>query len=384
MLQKYLDFINESLISKEENYFILGNDLRSILKSISETSSDENVKKIASSYISLDNRLLNTSISLFILSEKNDMIKCLKSKDIVNIEDVDFSNDNLKDKYKNKLFDIKIGRLTNQIIELYNITVNNLARPEKVINVSNSDIEKFVNEFKAKYDYVYLEGASKISVVKGKDIRYYYLVDNYALSKGQLAYSCMRYEECQEFFSIYEDNDTVSLVIMLDNNGKLLGRALLFELDNGYRFMDRVYTSLDSDVLVFIEWARNNKILYKEKQNSVSSTKIMTPDNSYSLALPTKLVVKVSPLDIKYKKFYSFPYLDTLKYLYWDKGILSNTRDTDYGYYVFLEDGDGGALCNKCYNSGFVDCEECEAFEGCGKCDEGYIKCTNCGGFTYE
>jgi hypothetical protein len=386
MIKNYFEFINESLIAKDEvNFFCIGENLRNILESIQTTN--ENVLKICKSFLALDNRVINTVISYIDITDSKEYLKCLKSKDILD-KTMDFSSYEFIDKHEDKFFDIRIGRLAKQVVELYNDVVFKLSKGDEdyikkyEIIASNTDLEQFVNEFKAKYDYIKLNIKSRIKVVQGEDIRFYYDKDNYSKKTGSLSNSCMRYKECQDFFSLYEDNKNISLAVMLDDENKLLGRALLFKLVNGYTFMDRVYTSNSSDHIVFTEWAKENKFLYKEKQDSSALSKIISPVSNYIKGVPMNLEVIVNKLDIKYKRFYSFPYLDTLKYLYWDKGILTNTRNPEYGYYVLLEDGDGNALCSYCNSTGSIKCVECDDFSGCDNCDEGNVVCPRCGGFT--
>lgn len=380
MIKSYYEFINESIINeKEKNPFYIDSDLEMILNSISSENTTSG--RIAKLILALNYRNINTKISFVKLSNTKEYLSCLNAKDITDKND-NYSSDSFIDKYKNKFFEIKIGRLTNQIIELYNYVLKELGKD--TIKLSSSDIEEFVNSFKSKYDYIKRNAKKNIKIVSGKEITHYYNEKNYAKKHGQLAYSCMRYEECENLFSIYETNKTINLAVMLDDNEKVLGRALLFELVNGQKFMDRIYTSDDSDVLVFIEWAKENKFLFKEKQNSSSYTRVMSPLNNYKEGIDTRLNVKVNKYNITYKKLYTFPYLDTLKYLYWKEGILSNMDDEKYGVYVLLEDGDGRPLCNKCEGSGMIECPECDGFDGCDKCEEGNIPCTRCGGFSYD
>lgn len=384
MIKSYYEFINESLISKEEekNYFYIDKSLEEILRTIKEK--DNIITKIATAFLQLNGRSINTTVSLVKLSNSKEYLECLKSKDIIN-KDEDYSDGSFIEKYENKFFEIKIGRLTRQIIDLYNHTLVSMnVESVSSIDASASDIESFVNGFKSKYDYILSNAKDKIKIVKGDEIKFYYNEENYSKKYGQLAYSCMRYEECEDFFDIYESNDSISMAVMLDTTKKILGRALLFKLNNGDTFMDRIYTSDTSDTLVFIQWAKENRFLYKEKNNSNSSTYIMTPSNNYQNGIKMDLVVKIDKYNLKYKKAYRFPYLDTLKYLYWQTGFLTNVKNPDFGFFVYLEDGDGTSLCNHCDSHGTVECEECETLEWCDNCDEGDMACPQCGGFTYS
>jgi hypothetical protein len=71
--------------------------------------------------------------------------------------------------------------------------------------VKDSEIEAFVNYYKSTYDGVY-KGAEAFELVKGEDIRKWYLVDRYEEENGQLGNSCMRYKRCQPYLDIYVQN----------------------------------------------------------------------------------------------------------------------------------------------------------------------------------
>ena len=76
-----------------------------------------------------------------------------------------------------------------------------------------------------------------------------------------------------DYFDIYSENSKVcNLLIYFNENKKLLGRALIWKLkkspcDAKY-FMDRIYSSSDSDVLKFKQYADEQGWMYKYKQNS--------------------------------------------------------------------------------------------------------------------
>jgi hypothetical protein len=103
------------------------------------------------------------------------------------------------------------------------------------------------------------------------------------------------------------------------NPDKIVGRALLWNLKNGEKYQDRIYTILDSDKEIFNDWAEKNG--YK------------TYDSSYS-----NLEVQLG--EHKYEKF---PYMDTFVSYSPTKYLLSNDEDLwpDSGYYL-LQDTSGG------------------------------------------
>ena len=95
---------------------------------------------------------------------------------------------------------------------------------------------------------------------------------NYYSSHGALGGSCMADEEKDTFKIYYKNDKKVQLLIYVDNNDKIHGRALLWKLNtspcDAKYFMDRVYTNADSDVIKFKNFAEEKGFLYKQKNNS--------------------------------------------------------------------------------------------------------------------
>ena len=95
---------------------------------------------------------------------------------------------------------------------------------------------------------------------------------NYFSSHGALGGSCMA-DEGKSTFRVYTENQKkVQLLILIDGDGKIHGRALVWKLKESpceaKYFMDRVYTNRDSDVNRFKDFANNEGWFYKKKMNS--------------------------------------------------------------------------------------------------------------------
>ena len=106
--------------------------------------------------------------------------------------------------------------------------------------------------------------------ITGDDIAYWYNYSNYKERSGTLGSSCMSNVE-DYYFDIYTSNpDTCSLVILKsqEDDSKIVGRALLWTLTSGKKFMDRIYTIKDSDVQLFRDWAKENGWYSKYYNNS--------------------------------------------------------------------------------------------------------------------
>jgi hypothetical protein len=138
----------------------------------------------------------------------------------------------------------------------------------------------------------------------------------------------MRYESCQDYLDIYVYNpEAVSLLVAYDSNNKVLGRALLWLLEDGEKAMDTIYAH-DSLTNSFIQWANENDYFYKSRQSCHHSEfdKHLTKDIFYNAIVVLK----------KYR-FDSYPYMDTLSILEGNK--LRNHEDGND--YKILKSTDG-------------------------------------------
>ena len=139
---------------------------------------------------------------------------------------------------------------------------------------------------------------NKITLIEGEEITKYYRSSDIDDS-GTLGSSCMQGKP-RRYFDLYEKNKNVKLAILLDDDeGILLGRALLWNTNNGW-VMDRIYYSSDSYEYTFIDWARTNNYLTTNDLDS-----------------------KTLYVDLEFIPEY-FPYLDNFKYLSINKKQLCN------------------------------------------------------------
>ena len=247
-------------------------------------------------------------------------------------------------------------------------------------------IEDFVNKYKAQMK-LRNNTLSRFEIVKGEDIRKYYLVDSYFVKKGSLGGSCMKGKSCQTYFDIYVDNpDQVSMVILRQEEGyvadyvdedtgevvtlpvqdKITGRALLWTDIKGRKIMDRIYVSDTADIEFFKEFANKNGFLYKKEQDFNEDTPLML--NNVQLSKEESIIKVQLPENTEYENGY--PYMDTLKFYKIRTGILTNEHSLDRDYY--LEDTDGNlGPCSFCLGNGEVDCPEClgVGIEECPECE---------------
>jgi len=169
--------------------------------------------------------------------------------------------------------EIKIGKLVNDMVSGF----------------SSTDIEKFARALNITIKTGKGEvNLGTIKVVKGHDITNYYLHTNYASKKGELSKSCMRYKKCQMYVDFYEHfPDKIQLVVKIDDAGKLLARAVLWKLDSGLYYMDRIYQTTAGDKDDMLIWAKNNKIRQSfDKSNVDSKWRVSLPNSAEMLQVP--------------------------------------------------------------------------------------------------
>jgi len=210
----------------------------------------------------------------------------------------------------------KIGRMINQILKDNGHT-----------QFKDTDVEKFINNFKSTWNKKHGIVNRKTEVVKGKDILKWYDVSNYNSTNGTLGSSCMRYEKVNHFMNIYAENpDKISMVIITDE-GKLVARALFWVLDetsqgNKKFYLDRIYTEQDSDFQFLFDWVVDN--LCNKDPKILASHK--NSENQYEMKV---FLNKVN--------FEHYPYADSFNYLYEkiDKEgkILGNGYVSNFNHY---------------------------------------------------
>ena len=186
----------------------------------------------------------------------------------------------------------------------------------------------------------------RFKVVGGDDILKYYHQDSYSRESGlrgsNLHGSCMKYPSCQEYLEFYSENEGVKLVILMsdEEEDKIDGRALLWDIEyiNGEevdrKFMDRIYFTYQEDVQLFKSYAKKNGWLNKGSQNMHNDEEIEDLKNGKSGYWKLKTTDTFSRKD-------TYPYMDTMKYFYYDENFVSNSDYYGDDHY-FLEDTRGG------------------------------------------
>ena len=266
------------------------------------------------------------------------------------------------------------------------------------------ELETITARFRS-YDFV---------IVTGEDVRRYYKGTNYThKSRSTMHSSCMRGDDCQEFFDLYVME--LSMLVVLDEDGYVTGRALIWPnmtIEVGgieyvnQTFLDRIY---GSPALVHgaKEYALEHGWWRKTEQNYCSHEKVIDPQGEQWTG--AKLTYKSN------RVYESYPYMDTMYGLV-DDGVMNNQgygRELtdldgnweDAGYTCVecgdrLEEGDGqianGDLyCSYCFDERFTHCADCgdvvdnddvyiiDGDTYCHNCTSGSSCCDECGETTF-
>jgi hypothetical protein len=235
------------------------------------------------------------------------------------LSDAIYRSDSTYGIYSKSRNPIKIGKLLNQVLK---------------VKYTDKEKEEFVNKFKAKIS----GDDQKFELVEGSDISFWYDKKNYAKETGTLGSSCMR--GGYDYFKIYSDNPEVCRMLILKEDDKLLGRALVWKIHKKDKdlefeyFMDRQYTAKDSDIQRFRDYANSQGWAWKTNNSHSSYYWVTYKDENHYV----KMEVKTKP------NYNTFPYLDTFKMYNPSTGILNNDRDSsdEYEDWFILEDTSGG------------------------------------------
>ena len=238
---------------------------------------------------------------------------------VLNKSCLEVSDPEIKAIWSTSRNNMKIGRLVRALLRSANVTF------------TDKDIEDFTNQYKATYDFA-KDALKQFDVVKGDDISNWYDEDNYQSGGGTLNNSCMASVN-PSYFDIYCNNRQVSMVILYSENGtitgdkyvsdKIRGRAILWDAEfdgQSITFMDRIYTTHDSDVELFKQFAEKNGWWWKTSQSMDQWEQITNGD----VRKLSRIVVKADKTDFSY-----YPYMDTMSYLNTDENIITNDNDYD-------------------------------------------------------
>ena len=248
-----------------------------------------------------------------------------------------------------------------------------MAKIGKIIKRLVPDLDdKFVTSFSAIYtnENKICDECIDISIVKmfkGEDIRKNYLYSNYASqghseegNNSDLTYSCMRYEEAQDWLDIYVLNTAqVSLACIMTTTNKVKARCIIWHKDEK-NYYDRIY-------------ALSNEI-NREMQACLEKMGMINISEKNIISGDSDRLGRIT-LNVGEEELDSFPYMDSMDYII---GKCLNS----YGDGKQLHETDGGLdvqndlRCDHCDDTdidstwvvdagrgeGMVVCEACITF----------------------
>jgi hypothetical protein len=300
IIKNYKDLIQER---HSEVLFFVSGGLHSILERIADDP-------IANHILSDMNKMVMKPMSYFDRTSEIDMVTYTPADRVMDeirekgLEPSDPKIFNIKSGWLDGRQQIKIGRFIGRVADK---------------QFTPKQIEEFVNRYKA-------ETKKEVSGIRwervhGFDINKWYMNTTYVKGGGTLNRSCLRKKNRNMFINFLSGNpNKVRMAILLNDQNQLLGRCLLWKLDDpkGRMFADRVYTRFDEDINTFVELFRKNGILYKSKQTYGGEIPIIdgrTGEEKW---------IRMTVNDFKKVNFQGYPYADTLQYYDQKNNILTN------------------------------------------------------------
>lgn len=216
--------------------------------------------------------------------------------------------------------------------------------------------------------------ASEVIFVKGHWIAELYHEKNYAALSGSLGNSCMRYDRTNKFLDIYVKNPSIcSLAVILNEEGKVQARAIVWTTNEGNRYYDRIYATSD---------------LIQDRMKAYFLVNNIPSCYGYPAE---QLTFRADPKNIDFDKrvlleFDYYPYMDSLKYISTDRQVIS-TEESEMGGddYDILNDTSGSY---ESYHNNRCECDACgremdseDSMEIDYRHDSNYgeVFCDNCG-----
>ena len=228
-----------------------------------------------------------------------------------------------------KFHSVEIGDIGHFNVSRYKSKNNREpSKPQKVKigRFFRSVLEDF-DDYNIEYISNKMLGYNKVScgdidlkILRGEDIINIYQQENYYERSGSLGNSCMRHSNKKDFLNLYSENKNCEVIIS-DIDGKITSRALLWTLDNGSKFIDRVYSIYDYMTNVYEDFAIKNG--YGYHKNGIS---LILIDGEYK---KTNISLTISNIPEK------FPYMDTFSILY-NSRLYSYLPEVENGIYDYM------------------------------------------------
>ena len=319
-MRNYKDYLFEDRINVKEVKLFFSNKLIKVFESMQSV--------IAKDLLTLLEENVEHSFSYIDLTDDIETVSILPVNRLNRIEGI--KEDDLISPQPDSVVWGQYGRQTNRVGAFATRLIPEYA--------GTKELEKFVHEFKSKLD---AENYT-IKIVDGEELRKYYHIDTYynptpdIINKppeGEpdprtvLMKSCLKQPEKQGFFDIYVKNpDNIKMLIMLNKKGQLVARALIWynvfvvdkpESPTKGTLLDRIYYTNESDVNIFIDYAKKNGWSYKTHQVKDCLTFIFNGVET-NKPISTRLMNK--------GYYNAYPYIDTLCFYTPETGRIANSR----------------------------------------------------------
>ena len=346
------DLLFESLINETYVYYV--KDFKEVLYKLSKQS------EIAKDLIDLEYRDVKNDMTFISLSDREGYISGSTLRNLKNNVEKSFKDwaedHNLGDERTKQILDIMLSKIdkgettqtdVNHMFNEYDLKSKsrNDVKLGRLVNAllpgkyTSKDIEEFTNKFKAALS----KQGEYFDEVSGDAINIWYNADNYKEMSGTLGNSCMARKS--GLFKIYTENPDVCKMLILLEDDKLIGRALVWKLSSikiygkdpvqDSWFMDRQYTIKDSDVEKFRNYAKEKGWIYKSSNNHHSYSNVTIEGEEKNATLEVQ---------VKATNYGRYPYMDTFRRFDPNEGILYNDDDEDESYegqYILNDTGGG-------------------------------------------
>jgi hypothetical protein len=198
------------------------------------------------------------------------------------------------------------------------------------IEFTDHELSQFVEQFTATFDFA-SDALRQFTIVKGDQIHYWYNSSRYVSGHGSLNNSCMS-SASRDKLAIYCENSNIELVILYSDEGevvdgvyqsnKIKGRAILWRncTINGEKvdFMDRIYTTYESDTELFKQFAEKEGLFFKTNQGYAGRD---ISNGARTINKPDIVC------DLEKSDFNMYPYMDTMYCIDVENNKAANDND---------------------------------------------------------
>jgi hypothetical protein len=222
----------------------------------------------------------------------------------------------------------------------------------------DADFEAFANQYKSRFN----DDGYKFELLANDKIKHVYDM-RCNEGDGSLNGSCMNGDT--EYLDIYENCEQLRILILTNKEGRLCGRALVWQLKGDIVFMDRIYVSHDFMFDKFLDYATNQKWWRKRDFKTYANKKSFINSDGNEVYCEFRVDTDT--------EFDCYPYIDTFQY--GGDGFLSNGDNYTYTY----SNTDGG-------REGGEDDHEGEVYSNLEGCyiDEDDAVCITAGQSRYR